>query len=146
MARPPKITDHSVESAIRLLSCYTPKSEIKRYLSSRYKLSARSCETVLARAREAIADSAGRSLDEWRRDGVANLTAIVADKKTSVRERILAQAELNKLLGLNRAERIEVSGPAGGPIQTEQRAFDPKNCTPEQLATLRAVLAARSKP
>lgn len=145
MARPPKITDQSVESAIRLFSCYTPKSEIKRYLAKRYKLAARSCETVFARAREEIRNAAGRSIDEWRVEGVANLTAIIAHKDTSVRERILAQAELNKMLGLNRPERIEVSGPDGGAIQTEQKQFDPKNCTPEQLATLRELLKARQK-
>lgn len=146
MARPAKITDQSVECAIRLLAFRAPKGEVKRMLSKRFKLSARSSERVMARAREEIAEASGKTIDQHRMDAFATLEQIIADKKTTTRERILAQAELSKLLGLNKAERIEVSGPDGGAIQTEQKAFDPKNCTPEQLAALHDILKARVEP
>ena len=117
--RPPKINDEAVTAAIRLLSCLTPKSAIKNLLAQEHNLAPRSVERVLARARAEIVKEAGRPASEFKIDGVANLCSIIADPKTTVRERILAQAELNKMLGLCRPERVEVSGPDGAATRVE---------------------------
>lgn len=135
MARPVKADESAVTLAIALLSARQEKHIIKAALKAKYKIHARTAETVISRARERIRQQTTRSPDEHRLDAYAFYNSIVSDTERSAKERILAQERIDKLLGLQRPERLEVSGPNAGPIETA----DWSKATVEELKTYRAI-------
>lgn len=140
----PKISDAAVNITVLALSRMMPKSAIKKLLAEQYNLSARSSERVLARAREEIRAKAGQTIDEHRTDIVSFYRGIISDSAAPLRLKILAAEGLQKLLGLNRPERIEVSGPEGGAIKMESKQ-DLANLSAEELAVLRGILEKKAQ-
>lgn len=135
MARPAKITAEVVEFAAFARARRIPKSAIKRLLSERFGLKARSCETVFARAREEEIKASGKSIDQHRSEMFALFNSFIADKDVTVRNKLIAAEHLCKLLGLNRPDRIELSGPDGGAIEVKKE-IDLTQLSDEELQVL----------
>jgi hypothetical protein len=85
--------------AAHLLSRFAYKHQIFRMLKARYGVSARTCERVLARARELLAEQAGRTREDFRRDGVAFYLSVIRDARSSVREQMEAMREILRVVG-----------------------------------------------
>lgn len=100
MARPPKITEESIAFAELAYSRRLHKHAIKALLRQQFALSARSCERVLARARERILERTGKPKDEHRMDSLMFYDSIIRDSAAQIRYKILAQERIDKLLGL----------------------------------------------
>jgi hypothetical protein len=95
-----KEKEERIDLTLRLLSRGVYKGEVKVVLHARYGVGARTAERYLSRAREILRGRTGRSLDEHRLDAFAFYESIIQDPEATTRERLLAQARIDKLLGL----------------------------------------------
>jgi hypothetical protein len=109
--------DARVAYAAHLLSRYWHKGEVKKALKERYGISARECETLLARARTLIRDRLGTPPEEHRCQSYSFYVSVLRDPAATLREKMLAQKRIDKLLGL------ELRGPA--PFSTTGAGPDP---------------------
>jgi hypothetical protein len=97
-----------------LLSRYARKGEIKSLLKARFGVSARTCERLLARARELLLEGTGASPEEHRLRAFSFYVSVIRDPASTLRERMLAQKRIDKLLGLElRGPAAEVGREAG---------------------------------
>lgn len=86
--------------AVRLLGDCRHKHEIFDLLRHQFNCSSRTCERILARAREELRDRTGKSKDELRQDAVAFYESLIRDSKSEVGTKMYARRELNQLLGI----------------------------------------------
>jgi hypothetical protein len=96
-----------------LLSRYAHKGEIKRLLKARFGVSARTCERLLARAREVLLKATGAPPEEHRLQSYSFYVSVLRDPAATLRERMLAQKRIDKLLGLELRPAGEVEREAG---------------------------------
>lgn len=108
MGRPRKADDEAVDLAESLLSRRYSKAFIKSQLKEKFDCCARTCERVLSRARERIIAASGADRTAHRQDALAFYNSIIRDDKANVREKIIAQERIDKLLGLEAAAKIEL--------------------------------------
>src|SRR5690242_6202438 len=94
--------DSRVAYTVHLLSRSLRKGEVKHLLRVRYGVSARTCERLLARARARLREQTGASPDEHRADAFAFYTSVIRDPDASLRDKLLAQKRIDKLLGVER--------------------------------------------
>jgi hypothetical protein len=133
----------SIELATILLAQGLPKFAIKKELKRRTGGTARSFETVLSRAREALAQAAGKTRKEMRVEAKQRYEGIISDPNTSTREKIRAQDSLCKLYGLHINRMIHTGTGEGGAIKTENATtveIDLKNAPTKDLIAARAAL------
>jgi hypothetical protein len=98
-----------------LLSRYAHKGEIKRLLQARFGVSARSCERYLARARELLLAGSGAPLEEHRLQSYNFYVSVIRDPQATLREKLIAQKRLDKLLGLELRGKAAVAEREAGP-------------------------------
>jgi hypothetical protein len=89
-----------VKYAVALLSGAVHTREIVRRLGARYGVCRRTSELYLARARAALVERTGRPVEQHRLDAFAFYESVIRDPEATVREKLLAQARIDKLLGL----------------------------------------------
>jgi hypothetical protein len=100
---PDKLHRARVEATAFLLARRAKKSQIKRELRRRWPgLSARTIETYLARAREIIRRTAGKSLRRCLIESLAFWESVVSGPDSQLRDRMVAQERLEYLQGLVR--------------------------------------------
>jgi len=138
MARPVKLdskqpTDEQLEAridfAIRLLATRQNKSAMKAamrafvdrqmanvYGQGRVILTARTIEGYLARAKERMAEVRKESLEYSTEKAIALYESIIADPKTSARDKIKAQERLDKIQGVESPTRLIVTGDEGNKV------------------------------
>lgn len=86
-----------------------PKSVIKSEFTEKFgKVSPRTIERYLSRARELILSTAADSRDWFRAQSLALYGSILSGDKVKVRDRIKAQERIDKLLGLE--SKIPMTG------------------------------------
>jgi hypothetical protein len=109
--------EERVAFTVFLLSRHARKSEIKRLLKARFGVSARTCERLLARARGLLRESTGAPPQEHRLRSYAFYLSVIRDPAATLREKMLAQKRIDKLLGLElRGKAVEPGeGTEGGP-------------------------------
>lgn len=95
------------------------EGEVKRVCAVKFGCSPRSAERYIKAAREQLRDQAGLSDDDFRAQNLAPLQKIIADPKTSARAKIAAIKVVNRMYGLNKPQKHEISGPDGGDIPTQ---------------------------
>ena len=144
--RPPKITEEAVDLCVELLARRMTKGAIKAALKTQFDVAARSCETVLARAREEMLERSGRDKGQHRTDALAFYEAVLRDEGSptvelspavkdesgnvvvpavirparpapSAREKLHAQERIDRLLGLEVPQQVQLTGADGGPIK-----------------------------
>jgi hypothetical protein len=95
--------------------------EIKALVAEQFGISPRSVERYLRRAREQMLSETQKSREEWRADNLRKYLAIADDPETEPRDRIRALERVDRLLGLEThpSQRVEISGPDGGPVQQQ---------------------------
>lgn len=111
--------------AVRLLGRGAYKHEIISLIKKRFSsphegkdLSSRTCENILARAREELTARTGRSRDEHREESVAFWESIIRDPDASLAEMMHARTRLEVLLGLQAPlEHRHGQSDSAGPVQ-----------------------------
>jgi len=141
--RPPgaeqKICDEAVQLAEELLCRREHKSKVKVVLWEKFRIQYRTAETVISRARARIMERSGKTIEEHRADAYAFYDSILRDPVADTRERIVAQARIDKLLGLQRPDRIEHTGANGEAIKVDA-SYDFSKLAPDELDALEEVL------
>ena len=112
--------DAQTTYAVKLLAKRAYKHEIFALLKVRYpKCSARTCERIMARAREVLREQTGRSRQEHREDAYAFYDSILRDPEARIGEKLLAQARIDSLMGLTAPlEHRHGQSDQAGPVQT----------------------------
>ena len=137
MGRPTVISDESITVAELALSRRMKKGVIKEILRKRFDVSTRTTERILARARANIVEASGKPRESHREDAYAFYSSVISDPSAAVRTKLIAQERIDKLLGLESANKLELSGPDGRPIRLEaEKNFDPKRLTKEERRQL----------
>jgi hypothetical protein len=144
MARPAKICEEAVNLAELALSRRLHKCDIKALLKKQYGLEPRSVERVLARARERLIERSNKTVDHHRDDAYAFYDAIIRDSAAPIRFKILAQERIDRLLGLQRPERLELTGQGGGPV--EVTAPDYSKLSLDELKMLKTIVSKAKRP
>jgi hypothetical protein len=112
--------EERVNYACRVLGRRGYKHELFALLRNRYGISTRTCERVLARAREVMAQRAGKNRVEHRVDALSFYESVVRDPESTTAEKLHAQSRIDKLLGLEAPQRVGIGGdPEAGPQQIQ---------------------------
>lgn len=121
----PKITEEAIQMAEMALSRRIHKGSIKVLLKREFGIEHRSCERVLARARERLLERTDRPKEDHRADAYAFYDSVLRDKNAKVRDKILAQKRIDSLLGLDSPLRLEHTGKDGKAVEVSQTgSFD----------------------
>lgn len=152
--KPSVNTDDAAEIAAIILGQGLPKHVARKAIDDHFRgrkqrVSARSFESILSRARELIAASAGKSRRDMRNEARVRYESIIADPATLTKDRLRAQENLDKLMRLSIPERLVISGTGeGGAIKTQSQSestvkvkFDLSNLPTEDLKALRDMRA-----
>lgn len=156
--KPSIVTDENIELAVRLLDLGKRKSIIKVLLRAAIikshqektvqsgqkdgkrrdlRVSARSLETILSRARDRIVEEEGVSRRDQRIKSRRFYENIKADEEVPAKDRIRAQENIDKLLGLQIHRVIHTGTGEGGAIKTEtQTTVSLKGLSDEELLAL----------
>ena len=91
-----------IELCRSMLLRRVPKATIKKAFRTRFgaKLSHRTIERYLARAREALLADLTRGRQTHRADALGFYESVLADHTASLRDKVKAQERIDKLLGL----------------------------------------------
>lgn len=101
-----------------ILGCQ--RQDIIRYASDKFGISIRQVETYLARARDIIRENANVDREQEIAEAVARYKRLIRDHWQNGRHQEIrkCQAEMNKLLGLNEANKIEINDVTAAPQET----------------------------
>lgn len=147
--RPPKWDEQTVYTAEVLLAKRFTKGQVKEQLRKLMlaggveSVSARTLETVLARARANLVERSGKPREEHRNDAYGFYTSVIQSKEATSMARIRAQERIDKLLGLEAPTKLEFSGVGGGPIKTDVNL---SRLSLEELEALERILQSASSP
>jgi hypothetical protein len=106
--------EERIELTARLLASGMPKGQVKRRLKAEWGVSARTCETYISRAREALTKQSGQAREELHLQAAAFYKSVIETPGIELRGKMLAQWRLVKLFGLlPRGEgRVRAAPPA----------------------------------
>jgi transposase len=93
----------------RLLSQGKYDGEVKKTVAAHFKISARTVERYLRRARDEMVKEAGKDRGELRAEGYSFYREIRGNRKASDKDRLKAQERIDKLLGLEAPQKVQVS-------------------------------------
>jgi hypothetical protein len=103
--------------AARMLSRRAYKHEVIRLLKDQYGCSRRTCERILARARALLVALSDKSRDEHRDDALAWYVSVQRDPDASLETKMVSQARINRLLGLEGPVRVGLGQDPDAPPQ-----------------------------
>ena len=104
----------------QLLGARQHKVAIRAFLKSRYGVENRTCGRVIALARARMIERVGRSKDELRGEALEYYESVLRNSQASIKEKLLAQRGIDKLLALWGASVVELTGAGGGAVKVEQ--------------------------
>ena len=116
-----------------LMSVGCRDGEIKRTLAERYKVKPRTVEDYIAEGRRRLRSHIEMSKSDLQAESVAFYQSVLRDTKASKRDRLYARKRIDELLGLEAPQRLEHSGPEGGPLQ-HQLSDEPIEPDPDAWA------------
>lgn len=128
-----------IELTYRLLSDRMRKSDIKAALKAEYGVCARTAENYLSRAREIQLQEYREEREVHAGGALAFYSRIAGDQTNTVAQRINAQREIDKLLGLAVPARLSVTMSGGSSTKPDELEMLLKKATPEELAVLRGL-------
>src|SRR5574343_198367 len=117
-----KATSADIEQRVEFIYVCLAKGMRKYALKQAYhqqfgKMSARQIENYISRAKQLILKNSQKPLPEIRADSLAFYESISLTAKSEM-ARIRARERIDSIAGIDAPRRQEVSGPAGGAIQT----------------------------
>jgi len=142
-ANPGRTPDDEIEGRIvvtvALLAQGVRKSQIKRILASKFSVSARTCENYLARAREQLLEEVREERDEQRSLSLALYRSIISNPNSTMKDKILAQQRIDRLLGLEAPIKWASTTTDGQDVVPAAAPMDLRSLTTEELIALRDV-------
>src|SRR5574343_2092916 len=117
-----KATAAEIERRVEFIYVCMAKGMRKYALKQAYhqqfgKMSARQIENYISRAKQLILKNSQKPLPEIRADSLAFYESISLTAKSEM-ARIRARERIDSIAGIDAPRRQELSGPAGGPVQT----------------------------
>jgi hypothetical protein len=94
----------------RLLAQGQYDGQIKKVVAAHYKISPRTVERYLRRARDEMLAETGQDKSQLRAEGYGFYREMRANGKASDKDRLKAQERIDKLLGLEAPQKIQVGG------------------------------------
>lgn len=115
--------DARVEQVLAVIAAQPNLSPYKlhKLFCPKFKVTWPTIDRYVARAREKLRERLNRPREVIRSNAVAFYESIISDTKVFPQVRLKAQALLVELLGAATPKKIELSGPEGGPLQTESK-------------------------
>jgi len=101
---------------LRLLAGGNYPSDIKRVIASKYEMSPRSVEGYISRARADLLEQIGIRTEEHRANAYGFYRSMMKNKKLAPKDRLKAQERIDRLLGLESAQKHEVTGKDGAEL------------------------------
>lgn len=105
--------------ARKLLCRPMDKGDIKRAVTRNYSISSKMAEVYIGRAREVLVKETGRDKSEHRTDAYAVLKGIITSMAEKTPDRLKAQEQMSKLLGLNNPDTVAITDTQGNDIATD---------------------------
>ena len=93
--------------------------DIKRAVSSKFGCAPRSVERDITEARRQLRAHRDRDRADLQAESMAFYEQILQNPQAKTGDKLFARKRLDQLLGLEEPQKLEHSGPAGGPIRTE---------------------------
>ncbi len=125
------------------------KSELKRWIKTRYNLEWKSAEEYMARARNVLLLRLQEAKDELRAESALFYESVLSSKSEATQDKLRARERLDKLLGLEPKQSIELehSGSilAGDAVDVELLKL-PINVRRQVLDALRKARPALPEP
>ena len=109
--------DARIDMCRQLISAGHYDGEVKSKVATHFNLSPRTVERYLRRARDLMIKETGKPQIEHRAESLAFYQHVRKKHEEETRDRIRAQERIDKLLGLETPQRVEMSGPGGGPME-----------------------------
>ena len=97
-----------VALARQLLNARWRKGRIKEAMNAKYGLAPRTCEKYLKLARDQLVSESGQSQLEHKADAYGFYISVIEDDKSTVREKLVAQERIDKLMGLECPTQYEM--------------------------------------
>ncbi|XZE35331.1 hypothetical protein SH501x_000821 [Pirellulaceae bacterium SH501] len=133
-----------VELTYRMLVEGMRKSEIKAALKAQYKISARTAENYLARARLLQLEDLREERDVHRASSLAFYKSVLSDPQASVIAKINAQRRIDQLLGLEVPFRVAIATANVGNQKPDDIDSMLAVATVEELKVMRGLYERRS--
>jgi hypothetical protein len=112
--------------------------QIRQHLKKAYKVSTRSCDRYLSRARARIYDATKRTDDDLRAESLAFYEGVRADLDQHIQWRLKAQERLDSLMALDKPKKVALTDANGGPATIRLQADQLEKADPAVLAQLSA--------
>lgn len=140
--------DARVEVIMDLLASGKPQWLIRRECKRMWAVNARTIDRYVNSARERMAVLTDRPRAQWRLDQLNRYLSVADDMEKRVADRLKAMERIDRILGLEQwgiggPQRIEVSGPGGGAIQSAVAVLSIDLAA--KLAEYQAALASSAK-
>lgn len=133
-----ELEDRYIRTAA-LLAQGNTKGAVKSALIKAYDISARTCETYLARARELLLAETGKPAGEHRAESLAFYQTIKADPNASTIAKLKAQERIDKLLALELPAKLTLTDSTGeNPMTIRLEAQTLESLPDEELGKLAA--------
>lgn len=121
---PGRTSEAEVENRIALcrsmMEKHYTKSEIKRAMNQKFGTDARTVERYLSRAREDILREIGETRDFFRAQSLAAYRSVLKNQEASIKEKILAQRQIDHLLGLHAPWKVAQTDTNGRDIPPDE--------------------------
>jgi hypothetical protein len=99
----------------------TSRYKLHKMFCTKFNVTWATIDRYLFRARDVLRERLNRSKEEVRCSAVAFYEALISDPKIKAQVRLRAQEALVRLMGADAPARVELSGPQGAPIQTDNK-------------------------
>lgn len=119
--RAPRVSKEEREKRVELVEAMLARGikpgAIARHFAAEYQLSTKTVKIrYIPEARKRLVERSGDSKDFHRGAGLEFLQSVKSDPKATVRDKVQAQREINKLLGLHQPTRVDITT-GGEPIK-----------------------------
>ena len=84
------------------------KSQLVKFIKNKFEVQRRMAEYYIARARERMLLRLNRVKDEHRAESLSYYEGVILNPAATVREKVVARERIDKLLGLEVAQRLEL--------------------------------------
>lgn len=115
-----------IELAAEMLAKGYSKASIKKTFRERWKLSARTIERYLQRARDMMLSESNLSIDELTAESVLFWKSRMRDPKLPPREQSKARENLDKIFGLYKPQKLAITNSAGDDIDEDEATIRAK--------------------
>jgi hypothetical protein len=108
-----------VEETAFLLARGASKTQLHETIGVKHNVHWKTVDAYIGRAKKLLRERSNRTREDVRGDAVAFYQSVLLNSKTTTVEKIKAQTRLDEIFGIDAPRRTELSGPEGGPIQSE---------------------------